>query len=119
MEIDNEVPDPPSMENISEENGAFEPISVAVDEIAFDHCMLHESVCIFLPHFLALRDEYDRGDGDLEIICDGDNRIICHSCIVECQSRIMRRSIVRKSQDGLLLPRAQLRYYKIFFIKNQ
>ena len=42
MEIDNEVPDPPSMENISEEN-AFEPISVAVDEIAFDHCMLHDS----------------------------------------------------------------------------
>lgn len=39
MEIDNEVPDPPSMENISEEN-AFEPISVAVDEIAFDHCKL-------------------------------------------------------------------------------
>lgn len=92
MEIDNEVPDPPSMENISEEN-AFEPISVAVDEIAFDH---------------SLRDEYDSGDGDLEIICDGDNRIICHSCIVECQSRIMRRSIVRKSQDGRLLPRAQL-----------
>ena len=42
MEIDNEVPDPPSMENISEEN-AFEPISVAVDEIAFDHCMLRDT----------------------------------------------------------------------------
>ena len=120
MEIDNEVPDPPSMENISEEN-AFEPISVAVDEIAFDNCMLHDSCNMshsvyilyrFLTTFSALRDEYDRGDGDLEIICDGDNRIVCHSCIVECQSRIMRRSIVRKSQDGLLLPRAQLRYFK-------
>ena len=53
MEIDNEVPDPPSMENISEENGAFEPISVAVDEIAFDHCMLHESVCIFFTTFFS------------------------------------------------------------------
>jgi len=74
------------------------------------------SVYVFIT-FSALRDEYDRGDGDLEIICDGDNRIICHSCIVECQSRIMRRSIVRKSQDGLLLPRAQLRYYKINNLK--
>ena len=53
MEIDNEVPDPPSMENISEENGAFEPISVAVDEIAFDHCMLHESVCICFTTFFS------------------------------------------------------------------
>ena len=72
-------------------------------------CYMSHSLYVFIT-FLALRDEYDRGDGDLEIICDGDNRIVCHSCIVECQSRIMRRSIVRKSQDGLLLPRAQLRY---------
>ena len=59
--------------------------------------------------FVALRSEYDRGEGDLEIICAGNQKIICHTCIVDCQSRIMRRSVVRTTQDGLHLKRAQLR----------
>ena len=63
--------------------------------------------------FVALRSEYDRGEGDLEIICASNEKIICHSCIVDCQSRIMRSSIVRKTDDGLHLERAQLRYIKM------
>ena len=58
---------------------------------------------------IALRDEYDRGEGDLEITCAGNEKVICHSCIVDCQSQIMRRSTIRKTVDGLHLQRAQLR----------
>ena len=36
MEIENEVPDPPLIENISEER--IEPIAVDIDEIPFDDC---------------------------------------------------------------------------------
>ena len=58
---------------------------------------------------VALRDEYDRGEGDLEITCASNEKVICHSCIVDCQSQIMRRSTIRKTVDGLHLQRAQLR----------
>ena len=67
----------------------------------------------YFKYFSALRGEFDQGEGDLEIVCAGNERIVCHSCIVECQSKILRRSIVKTSHDGLHLQRAQLRYVEI------
>ena len=75
--------------------------------------MTHYTFPFQITGIVALRGEYDRGEGDLEIICAGNEKLICHSCILDCQSRIMRRSIVRKTEDGLHLERAQLRYIKI------
>ena len=73
------------------------------------YSVTHSTFPFTITGIVALRDEYDRGEGDLEITCAGNEKIICHSCIVDCQSRIMRRSIIRKTVDGLHLQRAQLR----------
>ena len=93
-----------------------------VDEV-FPYCMVDKLTASFVrtvliiqyyfKYFSALRGEYDQGEGDLEIVCAGNERIVCHSCIVECQSKILRRSIVKTSHDGLHLQRAQLRYVEI------
>ena len=93
-----------------------------VDEV-FPYCMVDKLTASFVrtvliiqyyfKYFSALRGEFDQGEGDLEIVCAGNERIVCHSCIVECQSKILRRSIVKTSHDGLHLQRAQLRYVEI------
>ena len=42
---------------------------------------------------LELIEEYENNEGDMDIICLGGEIQKCHSCVISCQSPIMRRSI--------------------------
>ena len=47
--------------------------------------------CLFEP--LELIEEYENNEGDMDIVCLGGEIQKCHSCVISCQSPIMRRSI--------------------------
>ena len=36
----------------------------------------------------------------MDIICRGGAKLRCHSCVISCQSKIMRRSIARNTTEN-------------------
>jgi hypothetical protein len=57
-----------------------------------------------------LIEEFESGGGDLDIICQPENVLTCHSCVIACQSKIMRKSIKRNvdENDHLRCPKFPL-----------
>ena len=37
----------------------------------------------------------------MDIICRGGEKLRCHSCVISCQSKIMRRSIARNTAENV------------------
>jgi len=71
----------------------FVPIRIETNGVKFDQ---------------ELIEEYANKEGDMDIICRGGEKLRCHSCVISCQSKIMRRSIARNEEAHLFAPFARM-----------
>ena len=56
-------------------------------------------IYFFIPDLI---EEYEDKVGDMDIVCQGGEKIRCHSCVISCQSNVMRRSLRRGLDDSQL-----------------
>ena len=89
----------------------FEPIRIETNGVKFDK----GNSILFRDYFRSVRDqdinycfipdlidEYEDKVGDMDIVCQGGEKLRCHSCVISCQSNVMRRSLRRGLDDSQL-----------------
>ena len=88
----------------------FEPIRIETHGVKFDkgNAILFWKVSTVTwlnnetSFILDLIEEYEDKVGDMDIVCQGGEKLRCHSCVISCQSNVMRRSLRRGLDDSQL-----------------